>query len=80
MGQAWAYINGAVLNVDIYAHYGLGMPIFIALLAKGLGIFSYTGVLAILVGATIIYFILCYLKNVVCLIRFKSQAYVKEEA
>jgi hypothetical protein len=60
MGQAWAYINGAKLNVDIYAHYGLGMPIFIALLAKGLGIFSYTGVIGILIWAAIVYFILCY--------------------
>lgn len=60
MGQAWAYINGAKLNVDIYAHYGLGMPIIIALLAKGLGVFSYTGVIGILVWASIVYFIACY--------------------
>jgi len=60
MGQAWAYLNGAILNVDVYAHYGLGMPIFVALLAKSLGIFSYTGVLSVLIWATVIYFILCY--------------------
>ena len=60
MAQAWSTINGGLLNVDIYAHYGLGMPIFIALLAKGLGIFSYTGVLSILIWSVIIYFILSY--------------------
>lgn len=60
MAQVWAYLNGAVLNVDIFAHYGLGMTIFSALLAKGLRVVSYTGVLAILIWATIIYFVLCY--------------------
>jgi hypothetical protein len=60
MGQAWAFANGAKLNVDIYAHYGLGMPIFITLLAKLFGSLSYEHVMGVLIGGTIIYFILCY--------------------
>jgi len=60
MAQVWAFCKGAMINVDVYEHYGLGMPILIALLAKGLGSVSYAGILSILIWASIIYFILCY--------------------
>ncbi len=60
MAQAWAYLKGAAINMDVYEHYGLGFPIVMGLLAKGLGLFSYEGMLALLIWISILYFIFSY--------------------
>ena len=70
MAQAWAYAKGTKLNVDIYAPYGVGMTVFVSLIAKLSGGLSYERVIGILLTGAIIYFILCFfflrlwLKNV----------------
>lgn len=60
VGQAWAFAKGAKLNVDIFAHYGLGIPIFVTLIANALGGLSYERVIGTMVAGTIIYFIVAY--------------------
>ena len=60
IGLVWAVSKGVLLNVGIWSHYGLGMPILIALIAKGFNLLSYTGILSILIWSSIIYFTLSY--------------------
>lgn len=57
MAPAWAYLSGSILNVDVISQYGLGLPIFIADLAKFFGGFTYENVLRVMVWGNIIYFL-----------------------
>lgn len=60
MSAGWAVSKGLVPFVDINGQYGVGMPIVISFLVKGLGGFNYQNVLSVMVCLAIFYFILCY--------------------
>jgi hypothetical protein len=65
MGQAWAQLKGAVLDIDQYTHYAVGLPVVIGHLAQGLGGFSYTSVIILLGIGMVVYYI-----GVYALVRF----------
>jgi len=60
MAPGWAYICGCVLDVDVISRYGIGAPIVLSTLAKGLGGFSYLNMLRVIMWICLIYYVLCY--------------------
>lgn len=57
MAPGWAYLSGCVLNVDVISQYGLGLPIFIANLAKFFGGFTYENIFRVMLWGNIIYYL-----------------------
>ena len=60
MGSGWAAFKGAIVNVDVYQIYGLGVPVFFGKIMQLMGGFSYENFLMALLSGIIIYFIMCY--------------------
>lgn len=60
MGQAWAQLKGAVLDIDQYTHYAVGLPIVIGHLAQWMGGFSYPSVIILLGLGMVAYYIGVY--------------------
>lgn len=54
---AFAYLKGAILDVDVISHYGLGMPMVMVYLTKLLGGLSYEHMLIVLMWMCIVYYI-----------------------
>lgn len=59
-GPIWAVSKGAIINVDVYSRYGIGLIYFITGLMKILGDFSYLHFIMVLVYLCAIYFIFFY--------------------
>jgi hypothetical protein len=60
MVPAWASSMGCLLNVDVNAQYGVGMPMMIGVMAKWMGGVSYGHILFLLIAITIVYYWLVY--------------------
>lgn len=60
MGPLWAYVKGAVIDVDVYSRYGIGTVPFFAYLMKMMGGISYTHLFAAVVWVTALYFVAVY--------------------
>jgi len=54
---AFAFLKGAILDVDVISHYGLGMPMVVAYLTKLFGGLSYEHMLMVLMWMSIVYYI-----------------------
>ncbi len=60
MAPAWAYVSGAILDVDVISRYGLGLPMIVGFLTKIFGGFSHENVFLVLMWLTIVYYLLWY--------------------
>jgi hypothetical protein len=60
MSPAWAHLKGAVLDIDQFTFYAIGLPIVISWLAQIAGGFSYYSVAMVLCVGTVIYYIGVY--------------------
>ncbi len=61
MAPGWAYVSGAVLNVEVISRYGAGLPMVLAFLSKALGGFSYLNILILGEYITIAYLLASYI-------------------
>jgi hypothetical protein len=61
MAPAWAFLKGAILNVDVFSQYGNGMVILVSSLSRWLGGFTYPHVLLTMILLAVIYFSFFYL-------------------